>query len=62
MEIDEEKKTKGQVRYRPRSAQAREECGNCGMFQASSARMGECSLVAGAIDPDYVCDKWEPKR
>lgn len=58
---DLDKKTKGSVNYRP--APAREKCGGCTMFQPmQSARMGACSLVAGVIDPDYVCDRWEPKR
>lgn len=32
-------------------------CGNCVMYKNRT-----CTLVAGNIDPAYVCDRWEGKR
>lgn len=59
----DEKLTKGEVRYRPKSTRAREQCGNCIMFEpGSNAKNGTCSLVEGPIDPQYVCQRWEPAR
>ncbi len=61
--MDDVKKTKSSVRYRPKPIRSREQCGNCLMFQPGSNRNnGVCSLVSGFIDPQYVCDRWEPAR
>jgi hypothetical protein len=61
--IPDEKRTKADARYRHKSLSAREFCGNCVMFMPEqNRRIGICSRVEGTIDPDYVCDKWEPKR
>lgn len=54
--------TRGKVRkasvdYRKATDTTRT-CGNCSMF---TARYFECSLVAGVINPDSVCDRWTGK-
>lgn len=51
---EQHKRTKASVDYRPGGAAKR--CGNCSMYSERT-----CSLVAGLIDPDYVCDKWQAK-
>ncbi len=48
---DEGKVSKSSVNYR-----TAQRCGNCSMFSN-----GSCSLVAGEIDPDDVCDKWDSR-
>lgn len=57
------KLTKGSVHYRPKATRAREQCGNCVMFEpGTNANNGTCSLVDGEILPANVCDRWEPAR
>lgn len=48
------KVSKTSVNYR--HSFGKEKCGNCVMF-----RSGECTLVAGKINEDCVCDKWAAK-
>lgn len=48
------KVSKKSVNYRPASGHHR--CGNCSMYSHNT-----CSLVAGVINPHYVCNKWEAK-
>ena len=35
-------------------------CGTCSMFRASS-QGGSCTLVAGLIEADHVCDRWDAR-
>src|SRR5262249_30061130 len=46
---------KGTVDYR-RSIDPDRRCGTCSMYSD-----GTCTLVAGPIDPDAVCDEWDPR-
>lgn len=50
------KLSKAAVNYRPATTRDRR-CGTCSMYQQG----GTCSLVAGSIDTDDVCDRWQPK-
>ena len=54
----EGKSTKKEANYRPESAED-EECSGCVHYFASNG-IGSCELVAGTIDPEYVCDWFEP--
>lgn len=49
------KLSKIDVDYRP--SEGKRKCGNCSMYQK-----GTCTLVAGDIRRNDVCDKWEPKK
>lgn len=49
---------KPSVRYRAALVQGIS-CGTCVMFHPGP---GTCDLVAGAIDADHVCDRWEAPR
>lgn len=50
------KVTKDSVNYRKGTAARR--CADCTMFTPSR---GACSLVAGFISPEMVCDKFDRK-
>jgi broad specificity phosphatase PhoE len=44
--------SKASVHYREKTDLRH--CGNCAMYRDRT-----CSLVAGLIDPDFVCDRWQ---
>lgn len=50
------KVSKDSVHYR--SAEGIKHCGSCVMFRPET---GSCTLVAGDIEADHVCDRWAPK-
>lgn len=54
-----DKLSKASVNYRA-AASARRRCGTCAMFRPG-AEANHCTLVAGAIQPNHVCDRWEKK-
>jgi hypothetical protein len=49
------KVSKHSVDYRKSTGTKR--CGICGMY-----KKGVCTLVAGHIEPSYVCDRWVKKN
>ena len=51
------KLSKDAVHYR--RATGAEQCGSCSMFRAGSP--AHCTLVAGDIEADHVCDRWAAK-
>lgn len=54
-----EKVSKESVDYRHHTGEHM--CGNCSMFRVSGDdESGSCTLVAGNIRSDDVCDEWEP--
>lgn len=55
--VNQHKVSKVSVNYRP-STSMRRSCGACTMYSPS----GVCSLVAGHIEPDMVCDRFSPKH
>lgn len=48
------KVSKASVNYRESTGS--QKCGNCSMFRDGNS----CTLVAGLIRPDDVCDEWDP--
>ena len=50
------KLSKTEVRYRKADGEKR--CGNCSMFRKG----GYCTLVAGDIRKNDVCDRYEAKK
>lgn len=52
----DEKVSKDSVNYRP-SDDPSHSCGTCSMFRPG----GACTLVAGAIESQDVCDEWDPR-
>lgn len=53
--MDEGMVSKASVNYRPAET-LEERCGTCSMFREPNA----CTLVAGVIRRDDVCDEWDP--
>lgn len=53
--MDDGMVSKESVNYRPAESMDRR-CGNCSMFREPSG----CTLVAGIIRRDDVCDEWDP--
>lgn len=58
--------TKSEANYRPSEPESDEdqstvpeECGTCSMYSSDGGGMGACDLVAGSINPEYVCDNYE---
>lgn len=37
-----------------------EECSTCNHYSSSGGGLGSCSKVAGTINPEWVCDYYEP--
>jgi hypothetical protein len=52
--LTDERITKSEANYRP-SEYMDETCENCSMW-----RDGACTAVKGRIEPDYMCDLWDP--
>lgn len=53
---------KGDVAYRP-AEDARATCGGCKHYASDpGALAGTCELVAGRIEPQMVCDLFEPPQ
>jgi hypothetical protein len=52
------KLTPESVSYRDADPGSNKRCGTCAMFRQDS---GSCSLVAGTIVPQAVCDRYEPR-
>ena len=50
------KVSKASVDYRPADLPD-VRCGTCVMYSAHT-----CTLVQGSIDPQHVCDRWQPRR
>lgn len=50
---------KSEVNYRQSTGEQR--CGNCSMFRPLVFGYGSCTLVAGVIRDQDVCDRWEEK-
>lgn len=59
------KVSKASVNYRKQSYQwGRRKCANCSMFvrgKPGNRPAGACTLVAGVIRPQDICDRWEAK-
>jgi hypothetical protein len=55
-----EKVSKESVDYRTASS-TNKRCGNCDMYYVKG-NFGHCTLVAGNISPQAVCDRWEKKK
>ena len=51
----EDRGTKAEAHYRPME-EPDQQCGNCDHYSS-----GRCEIVAGSIDPDYVCDWWKER-
>jgi hypothetical protein len=56
-----ERANKVSVDYHHASTTAARRCGNCRMFFRDDG-FGRCTLVAGTISEDAVCDKWEKRK
>lgn len=48
---------KAEVNYRP-AGSSNTRCERCSHFSWMGSGRGACRLVAGTIDPGYVCDKF----
>ena len=57
---EEERYTKAEADYRPKDDGNK--CGTCAMFMPEDRGVGRCQIVMGDIDPEYVCDYYEPDR
>lgn len=55
------KQSQRAVRYKGKSDKRAENCANCENFLASDkGAAASCTLVDGRIDPEGICDLWEP--
>lgn len=54
------KVSKTSVNYSEGMKQSR--CSNCQFYIPDTTWAGECKKVSGAIDPDYWCKLFKPKR
>lgn len=57
---DKEKVSKASVNYHYAIPTNPKHCGNCIMFHLGPP--AHCDLVAGRINANFVCDKWEGKE
>ena len=57
------KLTQESVRYRDADGGSNQRCGTCEMFRSdtTTGAGGSCTLVAGSISPQAVCDRYEPR-
>jgi High potential iron-sulfur protein len=54
------KVSKTSVDYK--AATTHKHCGNCSMYRKVTGLEGRCTLVAGTIRTDFVCNEWEKEK